>query len=164
MRARSAVFILLSMTVAGCAVHGPNQVVTPTGPVDSASSGTVAAFKSAYDKAVQSDSASDAYQMVRVGSELEYQLCSSFFRSAGKEQQWLLFGKDALATIGTLTAGVLGAASASSTSIAWVAIASRERFRVCAASFSMEAATLSAWRPAPPERSAALKLNSGQSF
>ena len=59
---------------------------------------------------------------MEAGTELEYQLCSSFFASPGQQQQVLLFSKDLIALIATATAGALGAARVSPSAIAWIGL------------------------------------------
>jgi hypothetical protein len=58
------------------------------------------------------------------GASLAYQLCSSFFKKAGTEQQYLLFSRDVIGVIGTLATGILGATHASPEATAWVGIGS----------------------------------------
>jgi hypothetical protein len=70
------------------------------------------------------ENASLSYQLTAEGASLSYQLCSSFFKTAGTEQQWLLFSRDVIAVIGTLTTGILGATHASPAATAWVGIGS----------------------------------------
>lgn len=126
---------MLMLVVTGCVTSGPGLIVSPTGTTATGSGGTVSAFAEAYRQsaatvvpapngaAPDSSSAADkAYTMVKIGTELQYQLCADFFRTAGKEQQWLLFAKDALATIGTVTTGILGASGGSASAIAWVGL------------------------------------------
>ncbi len=65
--------------------------------------------------------------MVRIGVELEYQLCADFFRKAGQSQQILLFGKEFLALAGSIATAAIGVASAASgapnvTAIAWTGL------------------------------------------
>jgi hypothetical protein len=58
------------------------------------------------------------------GASLAYQLCASFFKKAGTEQQYLLFSRDVIGVIGTLATGILGATHASPEATAWVGIGS----------------------------------------
>lgn len=125
---------VLALGVTGCAVRGPSPVVSAKGiEAPTGSGGTTEVFRQAFDEAYKNvnspNSTLTAAHMVRVGAELQYQLCKDFFRSAGKDQQWLLFGKDFLAVAGTIATGVLGAASvasgnaANATAIAWTGLA-----------------------------------------
>lgn len=119
----------LALGVAGCGFEGPSPIVSASGMTAPAGGGTTAIFRDAFDRSYRNwTDPTSAAQMVRVGAELQYQLCRDFFRSSGKEQQWLLFGKDFLAVAGTLATGVLGAVSAASggvgnaTAIAWTGL------------------------------------------
>ena len=125
----------LSLSVVGCASQGPDQIVSARGREPLTGGGTVEVFRQAFEASYKNATTPNAppdprlaAYMVRVGSELQYQLCKDFFRGAGKEQQWLLFGKDFLAVAGTIATGVLGAVSAASggtgnaTAIAWTGL------------------------------------------
>ncbi len=119
----------LALGVTGCGFEGPSPIVSASGMTAPAGAGTTAIFRSAFDASYANPTDSQAAaRMVKVGAELQYQLCRDFFRSAGKEQQWLLFGKDFLAVAGTLTTGILGAVSVASggagnaTAIAWTGL------------------------------------------
>ncbi|MBN9091420.1 MAG: hypothetical protein J0J01_31260 [Reyranella sp.] len=122
----------LALGLSGCSLMGPSYLVNPNGlsrGVAGGTDGTVyvfgRAFKDSRDDHLNITKAAD---MVKVGVELEYQLCADFFRTGGKDQQWLLFGKDFLAVAGTLTTGILGAVGAATgganaSAIAWTGLA-----------------------------------------
>jgi hypothetical protein len=120
---------VLALAVAGCGFEGPSPIVSASGMTAPAGAGTTAIFRGAFDASYANSTDSQAAaRMVKVGAELSYQLCRDFFRSSGKEQQWLLFGKDFLAVAGTLTTGILGAVAVASggagnaTAIAWTGL------------------------------------------
>jgi len=69
-------------------------------------------------------SAEELRQLTRNGASLAYQFCSSFFKRAGTEQQYLLFSRDVIGVLGTLATGVLGATRGSPAATAWVGIGS----------------------------------------
>lgn len=124
----------LALGVTGCGFQGPSPIVSASGMTAPPGGGTTEVFRRAFDASYQNAISSNppdprlAAHMVRVGADLQYQLCKDFFRSAGKEQQWLLFGKDFLAVAGTLATGILGAVSVASggvgnaTAIAWTGL------------------------------------------
>ena len=124
---KSALLIgVAALSLAGCALRGPGSIVGPSGP-SQVGTGTIDLFANSYTAAATVASSGEdesvaAYRMVSIGSELQYQLCLDFFRTAGKEQQWLLFGKDFLGTAGTIAAGILGASGGSGAAIAWVGL------------------------------------------
>jgi hypothetical protein len=62
--------------------------------------------------------------LTREGAGLAYQYCSSFFKTAGTEQQYLLFSRDVVGVVGTLATGVLGATRASPAATAAVGLGS----------------------------------------
>lgn len=136
------------MLVCGCAVEGPSSVISTAGPVPTDNRGTVAAFRIAYARAecsqnrvepycdsetarlynngtydIKKKSAQDAYDVVAIGSDLSYQLCYEFFRHAGREQQWVIFGKDFFGIAGALAATVIGATSGSAAAVTWTGLA-----------------------------------------
>ena len=111
------------MALSACAARGPDTIVSSSGPTAAVGGGTVGLFADAYEKSLKAAPDSDlAFKMVSAGTQLQYQLCYDFFKNAGKEQQWLLFSKDFLATAGTIIAGVLGASGGSGSAIAWVGL------------------------------------------
>lgn len=118
----------LALALSGCAAIGPRAVVSPQGATSSANTGTIKIFSDRYGiSQAKPFDPEEAAKMVAVGTELEYQLCADFFRTAGQGQQWLLFGKDFLTLAGTITTGVLGVVSAASgvpnaTAIAWAGL------------------------------------------
>lgn len=123
----------LALGVTGCGFEGPSPIVSATGLPGQTIGGSTELFRKAFDESYKSALTSTpdpklAANMVKIGAELQYQLCRDFFRGAGKEQQWLLFGKDFLAVAGTITTGVLGAVSVAAggvgnaTAIAWVGL------------------------------------------
>jgi len=117
--------LAIFLAMGACAWRGPDAIVGPVGTAGHrvGDGGTIGLFASSYEASRQNPASSpEAYRMVQVGSELQYQLCKDFFRGAGKEQQWLLFGKDALATIGSVTAGIIGATGGPAAAVAWVGL------------------------------------------
>lgn len=93
----------------------------------SAVSGTTSLPKASCANAPQTAPAAEAElatRMLRIGGDLEFQLCSEFFANGGQEQQHLLFAKDLLTLVGTITSGVLGATRSSPTTVAAVGLGS----------------------------------------
>lgn len=93
---RKASALMALTALAGCSVE-PETVVDARGPVASAPAtdkSSFGVFQARYsDLVVDPNSPQKAYAVVEAGTELEYQLCSSFFASAGRQQQVLLFSK-----------------------------------------------------------------------
>jgi hypothetical protein len=114
---------------AACTFQGPESVVDESGPKSASVAGSYGRFRAIYDQAIADANSPTpdralAYRLVDAGVNLEYQLCMSFFASAGKEQQNLLFSKEVIAAVATITTGALGAARVSPSSIAWVGLGS----------------------------------------
>lgn len=120
-----AVASLAALTLSGCTVE-PGLVVNEHGPISAAPASELSSlgiFKSRYERLVEDQASSEkAFAVVEAGTQLEYQLCSSFFRSAGLQQQELLFSKELITFIATAATGVLGAARASPSAIAWIGL------------------------------------------
>jgi hypothetical protein len=114
-----------ALVVAGCSIE-PGTVVSEQGPVSSAPSSELSSFgvfRSRYEQLLSDQTSSEkAFAVVEAGTQLEYQLCSSFFTSAGRQQQILLFSKDLVTFVATAAAGALGAAHASPAAIAWIGL------------------------------------------
>ena len=96
------------------------------GPVSSALSteqSSFGVFRIRYEQLLSDQASSEkAFAVVEAGTQLEYQLCSSFFAAAGRQQQILLFSKDLVSFVATAAAGALGAARASPAAIAWIGL------------------------------------------
>jgi hypothetical protein len=114
----------------GCAANAPNTVVSERGVANANTStqSTINAFNAHYlalynaslppaaTDAGQQNSISSlanlseqAGQLTREGAQLSKQFCLSFFKTAGTEQQYLLFSRDLIGVLGALATGVLGA-------------------------------------------------------
>lgn len=117
--------LIAAVALAGCSVE-PGRVVTEEGPVSSAAGtdkSSFGVFRERYDALIGDQGSSEkAFGLVEAGTQLQYQLCSSFFASAGRQQQALLFSKDLITFVATAAAGALGAARASPASIAWIGL------------------------------------------
>ena len=124
MRRKASALMILTV-LAGCSVQ-PGMVVDEQGPVSSApgtEKSSFGVFRAQYDALIADPgSMPRAYALVEAGTELEYQLCSSFFASAGRQQQVLLFSKDLITFIATAASGALGAARVSPAAIAWIGL------------------------------------------
>jgi len=124
---------LLIASLAACTANRPKIVVDENGPQYPNGTGSFAIFQQHYQYlyTLQSSANPDPAQirasanaLVREGSSLAYQLCGSFFKTAGTEQQYLLFGRDVIGVAGTLATGILGATNAGSAAIGAVGIGS----------------------------------------
>jgi hypothetical protein len=119
-------------SLVACTANRPKIVVDENGPQYPNGAGSFAIFQQHYEnlKALQisqNDPAqirASANALVREASSLAYQLWGSFFKTAGTEQQYLLFGRDLIGVAGTLTTGILGATNAGSAAIGAVGIGS----------------------------------------
>jgi hypothetical protein len=116
-----------------CTANRPKIVVDENGTQYPNGTGSFAVFQQHYQNlyTLQISENPDPAQIrasanavVREGSSLAYQLCGSFFKTAGTEQQYLLFGRDLIGVAGTLTTGILGLAHAGSTAVGAVGIGS----------------------------------------
>lgn len=120
-------------SLVACTANRPKIVVDENGPQYLNGSGSFAVFQQHYQNlyelqiAANSDPTkirASAVTLVKEGTSLSYQLCASFFKSAGTEQQYLLFGRDLIGVAGTLATGILGATHASPGAIGAVGIGS----------------------------------------
>ena len=133
-RRLKAAAILLPGLIAGCTAYQPKIVVDENGPQYPNAPGSFALFNKHYhdlylvqfqDNPNNTDLIHEKSEnLVREGTALSYQLCQSFFKRAGTEQQWLLFGRDVIGVVGTLATGILGASRASQAATGWVGIGS----------------------------------------
>jgi hypothetical protein len=119
-----------------CTAIQPKIVVDETGLKNTAEDGSVAVLGTKYNalrkatnegKSKLDDNtpiAVAASDLVKAGASVAYQQCSSFFKTAGTEQQILLFTRDAIGVVGTIATGVLGATHASPAATAWLGLGS----------------------------------------
>jgi hypothetical protein len=132
------------LLLAGCAALAPKTVLDETGlrNTDTSTPSTINLFnehyRQLYDKNFGTRTSAAAQQagdtrnfiapppavLTAEGANLSYQLCSSFFKSAGTEQQYLLFSRDVIGVLGTLATGVLGATNGSSAATGAVGLTS----------------------------------------
>jgi hypothetical protein len=124
-RAWSPALVAAVLQFTACAVE-PSTVVTESGPVSSApetESSSFGVFRKRYEDLVKDQASPEkAFAVVEAGTQLEYQLCSSFFLTAGRQQQVLLFSKNLIAFLAATAAGALGAAHADPSAIAWIGL------------------------------------------
>jgi hypothetical protein len=115
-----------------CTANRPKIVVDENGPQYPNGSGSFAIFQQHYQSLYMLQLKNDdpakirasAKALVGEGTGLAYQLCGSFFKTAGTEQQYLLFGRDLIGVAGTLATGILGATHAGADATAAVGIGS----------------------------------------
>jgi hypothetical protein len=131
-RAMIATALLLS----SCTANQPKIVVDEAGLKNTTNSGSFAALNAKYEALRKATSegkatldnntpiAAAAYDLVKAGTSVAYQQCSTFFKTAGTEQQYLLFSRDVIGVVGTIATGVLGATHASPAATAWLGLGS----------------------------------------
>jgi hypothetical protein len=120
--------------LSGCSAYAPRVVVTEAGVQNSntTQASTINLFNEHYNQLYEQELSTaqenirpvKAIDLTAEGASLSYQFCSSFFKRAGTEQQYLLFSRDVIGVIGTLATGVLGATHASPAATASVGITS----------------------------------------
>lgn len=134
LRSQAVLAILCGLLVA-CTANRPRIVLNEDGLYTKSDSGSFAAFTARYDAlrnaakegivdSTKAPTAAQATALVKSGTAIAYELCSSFFRTAGTEQQYLLFSRDVVAIVGTLATGVLGATNAGAAATGWVGVGS----------------------------------------
>ena len=125
----ASLFVSSALVLPGCSANAPKIVVNESGVSneDTSSPSTINLFnehyRELYDRNFGTKLSAAAKQagnsrnivailpldLTKEGASLSYQLCSSFFKKAGTEQQYLLFSRDLVGVLGTLATGVLGA-------------------------------------------------------
>ncbi len=120
--------------LSGCSAYAPRVVVTEAGVQNSntTQTSTINLFNEHYNQLYEQELSTaqenirpvKAIDLTAEGASLSYQFCSSFFKRAGTEQQYLLFSRDVIGVIGTLATGVLGATHAAPAATASVGITS----------------------------------------
>jgi hypothetical protein len=101
----------------GCAAYAPKIVVDENGVTNTATTGSSSInvfnrhYQALYEQVYGNPAANSAgtlntavtpQQLTAEGAGLAYQFCSSFFKAAGTEQQYLLFTRDLVGVVGTL--------------------------------------------------------------
>ena len=110
---RTLGLVALIAFLCGCVTtRGPDLILDANGlPVSKANEGLAFKFMTSYNKAVDASggdpSAQEVSTMFEDGTTLVYAHCSSFFATAGRTQTRLMVWKDAIATFGTLAAGIV---------------------------------------------------------
>ena len=123
--------------LAGCTANAPKIVVTEQGLVNTSTGkassvdGFAADYQALFNQTFNTTMATNAaarqvtaVQVTQAGANLAYQFCASFFKTAGTEQQYLLFSRDVIGVVGTLVTGVIGATKGSPAAAAIVGIGS----------------------------------------
>ena len=125
-----------SLLVSGCTAYQPKIVVDENGLRNRSDAGSFRALKAKYDALQKATNArsltveggesigSASRALVKAGSNVAYQQCMSFFKTAGTEQQYLLFTRDIVGVAGTIATGVLGLTNAGATATAALGIGS----------------------------------------
>jgi hypothetical protein len=130
---RAVATALVIGSLVACTANRPKIVVDENGPQYPNGLGSFAIFEQHYQNLYKlqisenPDAAkirASAITLVKEGTGLAYQLCGSFFKTAGTEQQYLLFARDLIGVAGTLATGILGATHASPGAIGAVGIGS----------------------------------------
>jgi hypothetical protein len=113
--------ILLS---ACSSLSGPKMTISATGPVvpisveKSSAKGILGRFFASAEASYAAPTDNDtARLMLREGTALIHANCAAFFQSAGEEQKWLLYSRDAVGVVGTLASGYFALHNYSSNAI-----------------------------------------------
>jgi hypothetical protein len=119
----------LGLACAGCALSGVQPVIDANGPrpgTAASEAGAAAVFRAAYARSEQNarqavaapdpaaalrDGSEAARQMALAGSSLVDLYCADFFASEGRNQQFVLLGRDLIAALGSVATGALALAS-----------------------------------------------------
>jgi|SRR6185437_3473957 len=127
-------YLLVLSIVCGCTANAPKVVVTEAGVqnADTTADSTINVFNQHYRQLYNQARGVSSPNSILVtpailtaeGASLSYQFCASFFKTAGAEQQYLLFSRDVIGILGTFATGVLGATHASPAATAGVGIGS----------------------------------------
>ncbi|MDN4589328.1 hypothetical protein DBA29_12575 [Xenophilus aerolatus] len=126
--ALSALTLACAAVLPACTtMRGAPPVVAATGAVaqpTTPASGLIPNFVAA-ESAASTDpmNADKARLMLELGFTLVYANCSDFFATAGHTQKWLVFSRDVVGAVGTLSTSVMALHHAGQTAVANVAIA-----------------------------------------
>lgn len=108
-KALAGVLTCVAIWLSGCAAtRGPQPIVSATGPTNTtATTGLAKQFiASAGSSFGNPHNPALAHTMMSDGFALIYANCSDYFLSAGETQKWIIFSRDAVGAIGSLTTAI----------------------------------------------------------